>query len=247
MIRGLYTASSGMQSSMRRQEVISNNLANLNTTGYKKKTTINKAFPEEMINRIDSESNEIGKLGGGTAVDEVNTDHSTGKFKQTGNKMDWAIKGEGFFVVQTPQGQRYTRNGNFTIDNQNRVVTQQGYPVRGENGFLEVPESGSDITIDSNTLRANGQQVGQIQIQSFGDKSGLVKEGENLFRRTPQAGNQFNAEGRVQQGFVEGSNVNPVEEMTKMIQNSRTYQMDQKIVQMTDQTLDQAVNQVGKP
>ncbi|MBM7557001.1 flagellar basal-body rod protein FlgF [Halanaerobacter jeridensis] len=246
MIKGLYTAASGMQSSMRRQEIISNNLANTNTTGFKKETAINKAFPEEMMNKIDTQSKEIGTLGNGTAVDEVDTDHSAGKFKQTGNSMDWAIKGEGFFVVQTPQGERYTRNGNFTVDNQNRVVTQQGYPVRGKNGFLEVQEGGN-VAIDDNTLLVNGQEVGGIRIRSFADKSGLAKEGENLFRRTPEAGNQFNATGKVQKGFVEGSNVNPIEEMTKMIQNSRTYQMDQKVIQINDQTLDQAVNQVGRP
>ena len=246
MIRGLYTAASGMQSSMRRQEIISNNLANVNTTGYKKQNAINKAFPEEMMQRIDKEANNIGSLGSGTAIDEVNTDHSTGKFKQTGNDMDWAIKGEGFFVVQTPKGERYTRNGNFTINNQNQVVTQQGYPVRGENGFLEVSDRGK-VTIDNNTLLVDGQEMGQISVRSFADKSGLVREGENLFRRTPEAGNQFNATGQIEQGFVEGSNVNPVQEMTQMIQNSRTYQMDQKIVQINNQTLGQAVNQVGKP
>ena len=246
MIRGLYTAASGMQSAMRRQEIISNNLANVNTTGYKKQNAINKAFPEEMMSRIDNRSTEIGALGSGTTVDEVNTDHSAGKFKQTGNTMDWAIKGEGFFVVQTPQGERYTRNGNFTVNNQNQVVTQQGYPVQGENGFLEVQEGGN-VAIDDNTLLVDGQEVGQISIRSFADKGGLVKEGENLFRRTPEAGNQFAAAGRVEQGFVEGANVNPIEEMTKMIQNSRTYQMDQKMIQINDQTLDQAVNQVGRP
>ena len=246
MIRGLYTAASGMHSSMRRQEIISNNLANVNTTGYKKENTINKAFPEEMIQKIDTEAKNIGKLGSGTAVDEVDTDYSKGTFNQTGNDMDWAIKGEGFFVIQTPQGERYTRNGNFTINNQNQVVTQQGYPVRGENGFLEVPEGGK-VTINDNNLMVDGQQVGQVSIRSFADKGGLVKEGENLFRRTPEAGNQFNATGIIEQGFIEGSNVNPVQEMTKMIQNSRTYQMDQKIVQINNETLGQAVNQVGKP
>ncbi|MFO7819852.1 MAG: flagellar basal-body rod protein FlgF [Halanaerobacter sp.] len=246
MIKGLYTSSSGMQSSMRRQDVISNNLANVNTSGYKKDTAINKSFPEKMISRIDSESKAIGRLGSGTAVDEVSTDHSAGNFKETGNSMDWAIEGTGFFVVQTPEGERYTRNGSFTINNENQVVTQQGYPVQGENGPLEVPE-GSNIAINDNTLMANGQQVGQISLRNFDDKSGLVKEGKNLFRRTPEAGNPFNAAGNVKEGFVEGSNVNPIEEMTKMIQNSRTYELDQKMMQITDQTLDQAVNQVGKP
>lgn len=246
MIKGLYTAASGMHSSMRRQDIISNNLANLNTTGYKKGTAVNKSFSEKMISRMDSESVAIGRLGSGTAIDEVSTDHSAGAFKETGNSMDWAIKGEGFFTIQTPQGQRYTRNGNFTINNDNQVVTQQGYPVQGENGFLEVPD-GAEVAINENTLLANGEEVGQIQLRSFADKTGLVKEGKNLFRRTPQAGNPFEAAGSIKEGFIEGSNVNPIEEMTKMIQNSRTYELDQKMMQITDQTLDQAVNQVGKP
>ena len=246
MIRGLYTAASGMNAALRKNNVISNNLANVNTTGFKKQTTINKAFPSEMLQKIDSEAKEIGKLGSGTSVDEVNVDHSSGTYKQTGNKLDMAIKGEGFFVIQTPQGERYTRNGNFTLNNQNQVVNQQGYPVRSEGGLLEVPQGG-EITVDENRLMVDGQQVGQFRIRSFAEKSGLVKEGENLFKRTPKAGNQFRSTGTVQQGFLEGANVNPVEEMTKMIQNSRTYELDQKIIQINDDTLNKAVNQVGRP
>jgi flagellar basal-body rod protein FlgG len=245
MIRGLYTAASGMMSSMRENNVISNNLANVNTTGFKKQTAINKSFPEAVLRRIDSTSEEIGTMGSGTAIDEVSVDHSAGNFKETSNPLDLAIKGDGFFVVQTPQGERYTRNGNFTLNNQNQVVTQQGYPVRSENGLLEVPQGGK-INIDNNQVMVDGQQVGQLRIRGFANKNGLVKEGENLFRRTPEAGNQFNTTGVVHQGFLEGANVNPVEEMTNMIQNSRAYQLDQKIVKMNDETLNKAVNQVGK-
>ncbi|MGM0369253.1 MAG: flagellar basal-body rod protein FlgF [Bacillota bacterium] len=245
MIRGLYTASSGMRSSMRKNNVISNNLANVNTTGFKKQTAINKSFPKEILQKIDSTSEEIGTIGSGTAIDEVNVEHSAGEFEETSNPLDFAIKGDGFFVVQTEQGERYTRNGNFTLNNQNQVVTQQGHPVRSENGLLEVPQDG-EITIDDNQLMVDGQQVGQLRIRGFANKNGLVKEGENLFRRTPEAGNQINTTGVAHQGFLEGANVNPVEEMTNMIQNSRAYQLDQKVVKMNDETLNKAVNQVGK-
>ncbi|GAB6099476.1 flagellar basal-body rod protein FlgF [Halanaerocella petrolearia] len=246
MLKGLYTAASGMQASLQKNNTISNNLANINTTGYKKDMTVQKSFSEELVARLDGEVTKVGKSGSQVTVAGTPTDQSDGSLKRTGNKLDWAIKGSGFFAVQTQQGVRYTRNGNFTINNQNQVVTQEGYPVRGEQGILQVPPNSNQVSIKDNQLVVDGRVENRIMIQDFADKSGLVKEGTALFRRTPQAGQAFAAQAQVEQGYLEQSNVNPVEEMVKMIDNSRKYQADQKVVKAQNETLGKAVNEVGK-
>lgn len=246
MIRGLYNAASGMKVSLHKQNAISNNLANINTTGYKKGINVQKAFSDQLMARMDKQVTNIGEAGRGVGVSHTAVDHSGGEYKKTGNELDWAIKGEGFFAVQTPQGVRYTRNGDFTINNQGQIVTQEGHPVLGEQGSLQLPPESESITVKGNTLLADGEEINTIQIRDFPNKSGLAREGDSLFRWTPEAGGNFAGTGQVAQGFLEGSNVNPVQEMTKMIENSRKYQADQKMVQAHNQTLGKAVNQVGK-
>ena len=146
MIRGLYTGASGMLSEMARTDIIANNLANVNTLGFKKDRTIFRAFPEMNIHRVDDPVQVglnrvidpkpfIGMLGTGVMVDEVNIDFSQGAIKTTSNPLDVAIKGEGFFQVQTPEGIRFTRDGNFSLNRDGYLVTKDGHYVLGKRTY----------------------------------------------------------------------------------------------------------------
>ncbi len=246
MIRGLYTSAAGMVASLRKNDTISNNLANINTTGYKKQMVVEKSFPNQVLCKIDQNSTEIGSVGGGVAIDEIVTDQQQGNFEETGSTFDWAIKGGGFFTIQTSQGIRYTRNGNFTVNNQGQVVTQNGNLVRGENGILQIPAYAEEIVLNGNDLVVDGRIIDRVQIKSFANESGLIKEGDALFKISSQVGNIFAANGEILQGKLEKSNVNPIAEMTKMIANNRIYQADQKTIDAQNETLGKVVNEVGK-
>lgn len=244
MHKGLYTAASGMNAALRRTNIITNNLANVNTTGYKKDQAVNESFSEQLLKRLPDEK-VIGGVGHGTKTTETATDFSQGSVHKTDNPLDLAIQGEGFFAIQTPQGVRYTRNGNFTTDQAGQVVTQNGNPVLGQTGPLQV--FGDQIQVDNqNNLVVDGQTVGQIRLVTFADESGLVKQGSTLYEATPEAGNQFMATGSVQQGYLESANVNTVESMTNMIEATRHYQSNQKVIKTYDNSLGKTVNSVGR-
>jgi flagellar basal-body rod protein FlgF len=153
MIRGLYTGASGMVVEMHRMDAIANNLANVDTTGYKEDLGVSKAFPELLIRRMNDDglykfpfgsmevAPVVGKLGTGVELNEVYTKFTQGALKETGNFFDLALDGNGFFSVMTPEGERYTRNGTFLIDPEGILVTKEGYPVLGENGIIQIKEN----------------------------------------------------------------------------------------------------------
>ena len=247
MIKGLYTAASSMMTNRRNLDIISNNLANATTTGYKKDAGIKKSFPEILINRLQQgENKELGQLGPGVQLDLSYTDFQTGAVKATDNKLDLAIKGKGFFVVQTSEGKRYTRNGDFSLNQQGQIVTQTGNPVLNKNDVpLTVPE-GQEIKIDGKgQLSVDNHVRGTLQIVDFNNKSLLTKQGENLYKKG-QAREITAVDYQIKQGYLEQSNVKVVEEMAKMIETNRLYEANQKVIKTMDNTLGQAVNQVGK-
>lgn len=246
MIRGIYTAASGMVTESLRNDVTANNLANANTAGFKKDVTVNRDFASVLIERVnDGEpAPVIGSVGSGVQLDEVATNQSEGPVRQTGNDFDMAISGKGFFVVQTPNGLRYTRNGSFTKSAQGELVTSEGYRVMGQNGPIVV--NGSKLTVAGDgTVSVDGIANNRLQIVDFADERQLTKEGSSLF--TASNGAQIQpAAGNVQQGYLEMSNVNVVAEMVNMIAGFRAYEVNGKTVQAHDQLLDKAVNEVGK-
>lgn len=244
MIRGLYTSASGMLAESTRNDVTANNLANINTTGYKKDVTVFKSFPEVLIQRINDQKKTdpqpkvtIGTLGTGAMVDEIITSHEQGSFRETSNLFDLAIEGEGYFTVQNERGNFYTRNGAFTIDGQGFLVNSQGDYVLGQAGPITIGNS-SDIVIDgAGQIFVDGQQIAALQIVPIADKAALTKVGDSLFTGG-QAGGTV---GQVRQKLLEASNVNPVHEMVNMITISRAYEANQKIITAIDQTLGQAI------
>lgn len=244
MIRGIYTAASGMIAETTRADTIANNLANGNTAGYKKDLAISKDFANVLIQRINDgpEPQMIGGMGVGTMIDEIATIQTTGAMHTTGNALDFAVDGRGFFAIQTPAGIRYTRNGSFTRNARGELVTSEGQQVLGQNGPVRLPDG--KVNVDgTGTITVDGVNAGQLRVVDFDNERELVKEGASLFR-APNNGRQ--AAGRVEQGYLEQSNVNIVSEMVNLISGYRAYELNAKTVQTHDQLLDKAVNEVGK-
>lgn len=254
MIRGLYTGASGMLGEMTRTDVISNNLANVNTTGFKKDRAVFRASPEMGIHRfgdpvtvgLDKTIDPkpfIGVLGTGVQVDEINTDFSQGGLRVTSNPLDLAIRGEGFFEVQTPDGNRYTRDGSFSMDRQGFVISKDGHQVLGQNGPIRLLQDG-DLKINSEGfVMMDGQVLDRLRVVSFNDFEQLTKQGDNLYVSTAAP---FQADAEVVQGALEGSNLNTVTEMVDLITAFRAYEASQKVIKTHDETLEKAVNEIAR-
>jgi flagellar basal-body rod protein FlgG len=280
MVRGLYTGASAMIAQMRRIDVLSNNLANVNTPSFKRDSTLMKAFPEMLIRRINDDGVRVipigsydlmpvvGKMGTGVEVNEVYTRFVQGSLKQTENDFDLSLDGTGFFSVMTEEGERYTRNGSFLIDNDGFLVTKEGHRVLGENGTIQikknnflVDEDGNvfvndDYTDDPQRLVSmeenewnNTVLLDRLKIIDFPKVRQAKKVGDSMYRETEHSGQAFIIEEerpKVVQGFLEASNVNPVIEMVNLIEVHRNYEANQKMIQAHDGALGRAINEVGR-
>ncbi|KHO61430.1 MULTISPECIES: flagellar basal-body rod protein FlgF [Thermoanaerobacter] len=250
MLRGLYTASSGMITQTKIMDVLANNLANVNTVGYKRDVVVTSSFPNFEVTRHGGDNippnGKIGRIDYGVLVDTFHTNFEEGAFSQTNGKLDFAIDGNGFFVVNTPNGQRYTRDGSFTLSKDGYLVTQEGYIVEGENGPIKLSQGEISVNEMGNIIN-NGQLVDRLRIVDFDNYDGLRKEGNNLFFIDNSTNVQvIPATGKIKQGFLEQSNVNSVKEMVNIISVMRNYESNQKVVIAFDETLGKAVNEVGK-
>lgn len=355
MLRGLYTAASAMQTIEKKIDVTANNIANVNTTSFKKDVVISETFPEVLLQKIngklpaeafgrtpidvqrDGEAyqlasdrglfsvksplgvsfsreigfaldesgylktysrnglgdvdtsqgnlvldsngraisiegdsfevtaegeilsngqvvaslinrgtiNTIGTINGGLRISKIDTNFSQGALEETGNNMDLALEGKGFFKVLTPKGEMYTRNGNFTLNNNGEIVTSEGYYLVGQYGSILT--EGNDFSISEHgDIIINNEIVDRIEIVDITNLSVMKKYGESLFQITEGATIETSSfEGKVLQGFVESSNVNPIKEMVEMINGFRSYESNQKIVKAYDDILQRAVNDIG--
>lgn len=246
MIRGIYSAASGMVAEMLRNDTIANNLANANTAGYKKDIAISQEFQNVLIQRINDgpQVPTIGSLGRGAMVSEIATIHTSGLMRPTGNSLDVAIEGKGYFTVETPNGLRYTRNGTFSRSSQGELVTGEGFRVMGENGPIRI-EGGTVTIAEDGRVQVDGIDVNRMRLVDFADERRLVKEGSSLLIAPNDVAPQA-ASGLLRQGMLEMSNVNVVSEMVNMISGYRAYEVNAKVVQAHDQLLDKAVNDVGR-
>lgn len=256
MIRGLYTSGWSMLAGNRKMDVVSNNLANVNTNGYKKDTVIYESFPDALVKRINDNmsalnpSGKVGDMNMGNDVGEVFTYHTQGQLVKTDNNLDFSIAGSdsAFFTIAVPDGngdfrENYTRDGAFSLNNSSQLVTKEGHLVMGVGGAITV--SSDNFTInDDGTIIENGQVINKLLIRDFTDATTLRKKGDNLVERTEETEErEFN--GAVRQGYIEQSNVNAVNEMVNMITVMRSYEANQKILQAQDGTLEKAVNEIG--
>lgn len=253
MLRGLYTAYTGMRAQQNEMNVVTNNLANVTTTGYKKDDAIFSSFKEVLaIKMKDPEvigSRSIGTMTLGAKVDKIYTDFAQGSLNQTGNPLDIALQGQGFFQVGIPQKdgtlkQCYTRDGALALNEQGELMTRNGEFVMGENGKIVCGDG--PITINSRgVVYQQGEAKGQLQLTTFSDTTKLKKIGDNLYTGYQELeGEAFT--GKIEQGFLENSNVNSVQEMVKMITVNRAYESNQRVLTAYDATLEKAVNSIGR-
>jgi flagellar basal-body rod protein FlgG len=270
-----------MRAQQWRLDAVANNLANVDTDGYKKDIAAHKAFPELLMRRMNDdgvyrhpfgsadEAPIIGRLGTGVEFSEIFTDLQQGAMKETGSDFDIALDGGGFFTVQTPWGERYTRNGSFHLGKEGFLETKEGYPVLGESGPIRIKANNFQVDKEGrvwiNAEYADDPSVmvsredntwGQtvlldsLKIVEFDVPRYLQKQGSSLYRSTDVSGDaRIMTEAsrpRVVQGFVEGSNVDPVMEMVQMIEVNRAYEANQKVIQNSDSMLGVLINQVAR-
>ncbi len=268
-----------MVAQMHRMDTVSNNLANVDVTGYKRDQAVHKAFSEMLIRRTNDNgvyiwpfgSSEVapivGKLGLGVEQNESFTIFTQGSMKPTDNPFDMALEEKGFFVVNTPEGERYTRNGSFHLGPEGFLVTKDGLPVMGENGPIQIKANNfivdgfgrvfQNATFSADPDRLVSMQENQWENTEFLDRIRIVdfertrylkKQGDSLWRETDESGPATEmAEGAgrptVKQGFLEGSNVNPVREMVEMIEVNRSYEANQKVIQTLDSMMGKLINE----
>lgn len=257
MVRGLYTAYTGMANEQKRLDVITNNLANSATVGFKKEGVTNQAFDEVLTAKIRDGSEAyvnqaIGSMSLGVKIGEVYTDYGQGAMRSTGNSYDLAIEGEGFFKVRMNDDSgtdtfRYTRNGSFKVDTQGYVRDEDGNYVQGASGDLQVPaEVAENVAIDAMGNIFVGEEVfDTVSVVDFEDYDYLKKLGSTMYEPVEGA-NEIEAAGWVRQGFTEQSNVNSISEMVQMITITRAYEANQKVIQSIDSMLDKSVNQIAR-
>lgn len=256
MVKGLYTAYTAMVNEQNRMDVLTNNLANVDTNGFKKEGATSQAFNDVLAYKIKDTSEAyrlakgIGVANLGVKVGENYTDYSQGSFKVTGNTFDCAIAGEGFYTIQftNKAGEtslKYTRDGAFTLNKEGYLVTKDGDYVMGEGGRIKLDPT-QDTTIDAmGRITQNGMILGTIKITDFEDYNYLEHYGENYYQ--PVAGaTQKEPDVLIRSGYIETSNVQVVQEMVEMIATSRQYESNQKLIQTFDSTLQIAANQLGK-
>lgn len=233
---GLIETTETMLAQEQRMNQIANNLANVDTAGYKKEDV---TFWEMLFKAAD------GKPRVGKAL-KLLTNQQQGVVEMTSNPLDFAINGDGFFRIQTPDGIRYTRNGNFTLNAEGQLSTFDGNLVLGAGGAITLESENIQVATDG-TISQNGVVVNQLSLTSFADLNALEKEGASLFRLQDGAAiEQPVAMPNLQQGYLEGANVSVITEMTEMIDLQRNYQTQQKAIQTIDDIDQMSISRVGK-
>lgn len=237
MDAAMYKALSGAIVQMRKLEVASQDLANVNTSGYKGQRL---AFNEVLAARLPAET----RPGGFVAVGDQRTDFLQGHLQGTGNPFHLAIEGEGYFVVETPRGERYTRSGGFTMSADGTVITPQGEPLLGEGGPIQVPDGRMIVGLDG-TVRSENGEVGKLRIVRFLENRQVVKEGANLLR-ADAANVEDVATPRVAQGSLEQSNVSPIDSMVSMITIQRQFEAYERAMKLMDGATEKMIADAGR-
>lgn len=256
MVKGLYTAYTGMIHQQKRLDVISNNLANSATVGFKREGGTARSFDDELAIKIKDSSEGyvdrgIGNMSMGVKFGETYRDYSQGSLRVTDNEYDLALSGEGFFQISftNKQGEtstKLTRDGNFTVNTQGYLVTKDGDFVLGTDGGRIQIDPNAETTIDATgRIFQENMAVATISVVDVEDYDYLQKYGENLYDLV-EGGQLTESVAVVEQGCLEQSNVQVVKEMVEMINVTRAYETNQKAIQAVDETLDKAVNQVGR-
>jgi flagellar basal-body rod protein FlgG len=281
MVKGIYTAASGMRAQQWRLDSVANNLSNVNTDSYKREQAAFKANPQMLIRRLSDDgvyrnpfgsadrAPIIGMLGTGVELNELYVDYSQGAFKETENDYDLALEGKGFFVVSTPYGERFTRNGGFMRGKEGFLETKEGYPVLGLNGPIRIQENNFKVDKEGNVwinaeyaddpdamISMQHNEWGQVvlldtlRLVDFEYERYLKKQGSSLYKDNEFSGPPIELDieirPNVYQGFNEAANVDPVIEMVQMIEVNRAYEANQKVIQTHDSMLGTLISQYAK-
>jgi flagellar basal-body rod protein FlgG len=250
----LHVARTGLDAQQERMQVIANNIANVNTTGFKRDRANFETLAYQYITAPGATSSGDDKytqgtaLGGGVKLAGTSRSDTQGSINQTGNALDVAIQGSGFFQIQQPDGTTaYTRDGNFSVSAEGQIVTQDGRPLVPN---IQIPDGATNITIGADgTVSATtagstaSTQLGKIQLASFVNPTGLQSVGNNMLIETDASGNPQQGDagtdgrGTIEQGALEASNVNVVEELVDMIETQRAYEVNSKMIKATDEML----------
>lgn len=258
MLKNIYAPLSGGVVQERVMEIIANNMANTNTTGFKEEQVTFKAFDAnpwpsyktplppahfklDMRDLYPLHGNEMGYV----ALSDVSTSHIQGGLQKTGNPLDVAVQGNGFFSVQTPFGERYTRDGSFTLSPEGMLVTKTGSAVQGENGAIVGLKEGDVRIMNSGEVYVGERFVDKLKTVAFADTKQLQRLGSNFFVHDGAPENMIPPTGEVAQGFLESSNVNPMRNLTNMIVAHRSYEALQKAVKAHDESMQQSSQKVG--
>lgn len=256
MIRGLYTAYTGMINEQKRLDVISNNLANSATVGYKAENVTSQSFKDMMAIKIKDGSNAfldvpVGNMNLGVKIGETYTDWTQGSLRESDNTYDIAIQGNGFFAMRVTDARgndeiMYTRNGQFTMTKDGFIVDADGNHLQGSGGDLQIPIDASEVAIkNTGAVFADGAIIDNITLTDFADYNYLDLYGENMYRQVNGAV-QIPSNASMLQGFTEQSNANVIDQMVAMITITRAYEAGQKMIQTQDNLIGKAVNEVGK-
>lgn len=241
MISGIYSAATSMDNAAQRHELVARNLASINVPGYRRVMLSSQRFEDSM--------NVAGAFDAwGTATRTVATDFTPGVIHQTGRSLDMAIDGDGFFAIEGPNEELYTRNGSFQINDEGRLVTSEGHPVAADSGTLTVPPTSSSMDLvvgrDGN-VTIDGIGIGRIKIVRFEDPQRLELRGGTLMR-APAEAIPLPSDARIAQGVYEGSNISPVTELVEMIAATRAHEAAQRAMNTISKAIERHTNQATR-
>lgn len=255
MVKGLYTAYTGMINEQHRMDVLTNNLANASTVGFKKEGATSQSFDEVLAYKIKDTTDPnwarpLGDISLGVKIGENYTDYSQGSIRETGNTFDMAISGSGFFTVQFTnkkgeQSIKYTRDGSFTLNKEGYLVTKDGDFVQGTAGRIRLDPLQPANIDEAGNIYQNNTRVATLDITDFEDYNYLEHYGENYYQ-TVEGFEEKAGDYKIISGYLEMANMSVVTEMVNMISVSRAYETNQKMVQTYDTSLEIAANQLGK-
>lgn len=257
MLKGLYTAYTGLRNEQNRMDIMTNNMANASTVGFKKEGSTSQTFNDVLAVKLKDASvglsnvQPIGINNPGVKIGENYTDYGQGSFRITDNTYDLALAGDGFFAVEFTNkagetSTKYTRAGQFTLNKDGYLVTQEGdYVLDTANKRIRLDTLHGSVISENGTITQNGRQVARIQVTDFENYDYLEKYGETYYQPLEGA-KKIVSDAEIKSGYLEMSNVQTVTEMVNLISITRAYESNQKIVQTYDESLNIAVNQLGK-
>jgi len=261
MFRGLYTSALGMTTQMQRMDVVSNNIANVNTVGFKRDAVAAQAFSDRLAHRLDDpaitgvlrllgRNHPMGLMEPGVFIDEVFTDFSSGGLRSTGGPLDLALTAPGFFAVTVnlydgTEQEKFTRDGSFTLAADGTLLDMEGSRVQGVGGGNIVIPVGNVTIADNGRIYSNGEFVDQLRLVNFNNTESLRKTRGQYWVVTDES-EMIAYEGRVEQGFLENSNVNVVREMVELVALARAYEANARMVQVHDETMGRAVSEIAR-